>query len=40
MWKMDGHLNINTESYTLCGEQYAGCTRYGLVNKENTPFVQ
>jgi hypothetical protein len=31
--KMDGHLKINTESYTCC-------TCGGLVNKENTPFVQ
>jgi len=38
--KMDGHLKINTESYTLWGEQCIRCTFGGLVNKENTPFVQ
>ena len=38
--KMDGHLKINTESYTLWGEQCICCTCGGLVNKENTPFVQ
>jgi hypothetical protein len=38
--KTDGHLKINTESYTFCGEQCALCTCCGLVNKENTPFIQ